>query len=244
MHWFEVFDTEEQNHHPEESSEMYTKIWTGMAIAAVKQLFMSHSTDAKVKVIKKPESVVAKDKLATGSCKLIPLSRKVDTVTVLDGCNANPPKSNYLSNFLICKMCRNDKGTGDMFLCMKKDMQFAKTAASDRALISTTSDFVVPYWAVGQSADPSQINCEIQFKDIQIKLGKDTSYDVKVPMIVNTKPIAAGVPLMIAKFEQSKRKHEDDDDRDERSKSSRESTSGKSSKGKGKGKTSKGKRLE
>ena len=57
--------------------------------------------------------------------------------------------------------------------------------------------FIVAYLSVRQSVDPSEINMVEKFVEVNVVVSGSMTYNVMVPILVNTKAIAVGTDIVV-----------------------------------------------
>ena len=101
----------------------------------------------------------------------------------------------------------------DSLLVCKPNLTFPKRQQkiSDLKVPIAPDDFMVAYWAVRMSVDPSDINMVFGIKESTIKVGTDI-YHIKVPTMTNIKNIKVGDELRVqkAKVDEPREKAEPD----------------------------------
>ena len=175
------------------NSELQTDIARGLVKVALLDAYRS-SSEKHTKVWRKPsQKVTVTTAFKTGSMTLVALSNHV-------GCGRlSKPSSIPQAALVVGEFLANGAGDKNAGF-IKPHLVFPKPNTTSGFARKDTDAFRVAYWAIGSDPDPSKVNVVKMKKTIIVKAG-GTQYEVNVPIVTNTKPLAVGDEVVVQSWE-------------------------------------------
>jgi hypothetical protein len=171
---------------PSQNLDLQVQVWKGMVEASMMEVFRT-SQEKFTHIVRKPTSKVVVTKgFKSGAFQLAALTQNVTI-----GSEKSMPKSAVASSTKLGTLFQHDGVAinGYVKSCLRYPQESTVGSAQKAADV-----FIAAYWVVETTNDPSDANCKRDTKTVSIKVGA-TCYSVEVPIIVNTKELAAGDEL-------------------------------------------------
>ena len=166
--------------------DLQVQVWKGMVEASMMEVFRT-SQEKFTRIVRKPTSKVVVTKgFKSGAFQLAALTQSVTICS-----EKSMQKSAVASSTKFGTLFQHGGVAinGYVKSCLRYPQENLIGSTQKAADV-----FIVAYWAVGTTNDPSDANCQRDTKNVSIKVGA-TCYSVEVSIIVNTKELKAGDEL-------------------------------------------------
>ena len=177
--------------------DLNNNIYVGAIKGAVLAQFRNMSCESMVTMVQEPKCGVRAN--AFVSKKALTLIALTNNVTVVAADKYTPPPEST-NAFPLGKCFVMANGTPVVAVAKPHLSWPQKAVGTGFARGSCSEPFLVPFWAVQETADISRANCELSFTEVSVTAYQGApAFTIKVPAIVNKKDLQQGEELVLLK---------------------------------------------